>query len=161
MNVTLAISKAEVFDEVARTASYTGKKMDSDAGAYDRIKTSDEDGDELSRFWDESRAEAAKSFVTLLEWEGMEDDPSNPHPPTTPDPDIYHLDLNVSSSFDTLLTAGMTLGLFSYFVNSVVSRWYVYANKGEATGYAARAAAALDDVKMKALFKRKPSRPEY
>lgn len=60
MEVTLSLSRSAVFNEVARSSSYTGAKMPGDADAYARIPTVDEDEDELCRFWDESRAEVCR-----------------------------------------------------------------------------------------------------
>lgn len=148
MEITLTIKQSEVFSEVAQTTSYTGAKMDDDANAYERISTVDEDQPELKRFWDESRAEVAQTFIRMLSSEGM-------------DGDNYNLVLNVSVSFDTALLPGMQLGLFSYFVQSITAKWYVYTNKKEAGDYAARSIATLEEVKEKAFFKKKPVRPEF
>lgn len=148
MEITLTIKQSEVFKEVAQTTSYTGAKMDDDANAYERISTVDEDQPELKRFWDESRAEVAQTFIRMLSSEGM-------------DGDNYNLVLNVSVSFDTALLPGMQLGLFSYFVQSITAKWYVYSNKKEAGDFADRGSAILEEVKEKAFFKKKPTRPTY
>lgn len=144
----MTIIQNDVLNEVAQTAEYTGDKMTEDSGAYERIRIVDENKDELKRFWDECRAEVAKAFARLLASESMSS--------TT-----YILVLNVSTAFDSALTQSMELGLKSYFVQSIVARWYVYANKKEATEYAARAAALLDEVREKAYFKKKPTKPSW
>lgn len=136
--------------EVAQTTSYTGAKMDEDAKAYERITTVDEDQAELQRFWDESRAEVAQTFIRLLVSEGM-----------AADGDTYQLVLNVSVAFDNALLPGMELGLFSYFVQSIASKWYVYTNKKEAGDFANVGKSILDEVKEKAFYKKKPTRPTY
>ena len=148
MDITLQIDQSEVFKEVAQTTSYTGAKMDDDANAYERISTTDENIPELKRFWDESRADVAKTFIRMLTSEYM-------------DGDTYNLVLNVSVSFDNALLPSMQLGLFSYFVQSITAKWYVYANKKEAGEFADRGSAILDEVKEKAFFKKKPTRPTY
>lgn len=148
MNITLSISKSAVFNEVAQTTSYTGAKMDEDAKAYERITTVDEDQSELQRFWDESRAEVAQAFIRMLVSEGM-------------DGDAYNLVLNVSVAFDNALQPGMELGLFSYFVQSITAKWYVFTNKKEAGDFATVGKNILDEVKEKAFFKKKPTRPTY
>ena len=150
MDITLSISQSEVFNEVAQTTSYTGAKMDDDANAYERITTVDEDKSELKRFWDESRAEVAQTFIRMLNSEGM-----------AADGDTYNLVLNVSVSFDTALLPSMQLGLCSYFVQSIAAKWYVFANKKEAGDFATVGKSILDDVKEKAFFKKKPTRPTY
>lgn len=150
MNITLSIKQSEVFKEVAQTTSYTGAKMDNDANAFERISTVDEDQSLLKRFWDESRAEVAKTFIRMLTSEGM-----------SADGDTYNLVLNVSVSFDTALLPSMQLGLFSYFVQSITGRWYVFSNKKEAGEFSNHGEAILEEVKEKAFYKKKPVRPTY
>ncbi len=108
----------------------------------------DEDAAELQRFWDESRAEVAQAFMRLLVSEGM-------------DGDDYRVVLNVSASFDESLLPGMRLGLFSYFVQSIAAKWYVYANKAEAAAFATVGRGILEEVREKAFFKKRPVRPTY
>ena len=150
MNITLSIKRSEVFSEVAQTTNYTGAKMDDDANAYERITTVDEDQSELKRFWDESRAEVAQAFIRMLVSEGM-----------AGDNDTYNLVLNVSVAFDEALLPGMQLGLFSYFVQNIAAKWFGYTNKKDAGEVANVGKAILDDVKEKAFFKKKPTRPTY
>lgn len=150
MEVTLSLSRSAVFNEVARSSSYTGAKMPGDADAYARIPTVDEDEDELCRFWDESRAEVCRAFIRMLVSEGM-----------CGDGDTYRVVLNVSRSFDMALLPGMELGLFSYFVKRIISKWYVYVNKSEAVGYAESSRNLLEEIKEKAYYKKKPVRPTY
>jgi hypothetical protein len=148
MEITLTISQTAVMKEVATTTTYTGAKKIGDEGAMDRISTVDEDNHELKRFWDESRAELAQAFVRLLVSEGMNGDE-------------YELKLNVSNSFDTALEPSMVLGLFSYFVQNITGKWYVYTNKEEAKAFVERGSALLDEVKQKAFYKKMPTRPRY
>lgn len=150
MEITLSIKQSDVFREVAQTTSYTGAKMEADANAYERITTVDEDQPELRRFWDESRAQVAQAFIRMLVSEGM-----------AQDDDTYNLVLNVSVAFDSALQPGMELGLFSYFVQSITAKWYVFTNKSEAGDFASVGKSILDDVKEKAYYKKKPVRPTY
>lgn len=150
MDITLSIKQSDVFNEVAQTTGYTGAKMDGDTNAYKRISIVDEDRNELKRFWDESRAEVAQTFIRMLTSEGMDEDE-----------DTYNLVLNVSVSFDTALLPSMQLGLFSYFVQNIAGKWYVFTNKKEAGDFADRGSAILEEVKEKAFFKKKPTRPTY
>lgn len=150
MEITLSVKKSDVMNEVAQTTSYTGAKMEGDEKAFDRISTVDEDQQELQRFWNESRAEVAQTFVRMLVSEGM-----------AQDDDTYNLVLNVSVSFDNALLPSMQLGLFSYFVQSISAKWYVYTNKGEASTYSEVGKSILEEVKIKALFKKLPTRPTY
>lgn len=150
MEIILSVKQSAVFKEVAQTTSYTGAKMADDANAYERILTVDEDRSELMRFWDESRAEVSQTFIRLLAREGMAEDG-----------DTYNLVLNVSVAFDTALQPGMELGLFSYFVQNITGKWYVFTNKKEAGEFIDRGSALLAEVKEKAFFKKKPVRPTY
>ena len=148
MEITITISKSNVLKEVAQTTSYTGAKKVGDDSALDRIATVDEDQPELQRFWDESRAEVAQTFIRLLANEGMSGD-------------NYQLKLNVSVSFDMSLLPSMQLGLFSYFVQNITGKWYVFTNKEEAGAFADRGSALLQEVKEKAFFKKMPTSPTY
>lgn len=149
MDITLTVSKSEILQEVAQTTGYVGAKMDDDENAYERISTVDEDNSELQRFWNESRAELAKAFIRVLESEGMQSD------------DTYNLVLNVSVSFDVALVEGMQLGLYSFFVQNITAKWFVFTNKKEAGDYADKAAEILAEIREKAHFKKKPTRPTY
>lgn len=163
MEITLSIDKREVMREVAITTAYTGGKMDTDANAAERIATVDEDESHLERFWEESRADICQELIGLVSYEGMvkavvvkprEEGSKTPG-------EHYELRLEVSKSFDEALLPSMRLSLFSYFVQSIAARWYVYTNKGEAGEYADKAATMLDDIHRKAVYKKKPTRPTY
>lgn len=148
INVTLRIEKEKVYEEVAKTTSYTGKKMDDEDG-YDRVFTTDEDQEMLERFWNESKNTICnalkKVFLDEVETEQGE----------------FRLQLDLSSSFDENLTTTMQSSLFSFFVMNITAKWYTLANKEEATGYATEAVTYVDDIKRKAFFKKRPVRPKY
>ncbi|MBQ9076262.1 MAG: hypothetical protein IJY31_00240 [Muribaculaceae bacterium] len=145
--VILNVNKEDVYEEVAKTTSYTGAKMDSDDG-YDRIFTTDEDQAMLERFWSECKSSICNSLkkvlVSELETEGE-----------------YQLRLGLSTAFDESLTDSMQRSLFSFFVMMITAKWYTFTNKEEVTGYAAEAATYIEDIQRKAFFKRKPTRPTY
>ena len=148
MRIRIVIDKEAVYEEVAKTTSYTGAKMDEDPGAYDRIFTTDEDREQLERFWGESctgLCEALKRFLESVGESGGR----------------YVLELEVSESFDAVLRGPMEKEAASYMVLSIVSKWYAFTNKDEAGDYAAGAASMLEGVRRKACHKRKPRRPVY
>ena len=159
--------------EVAVTTAYTGGKMDTDENALHRISTVDEDETHLERFWEESRADLCQELIGLVTFEGMVSDTIKPIDPPilTASVDIvppgilrakhYELRLDVSKSFDEALMPSMKLSLFSFFVHSIVAKWYIYTNKGEAGDYADKATTLLDDIHRKAVYKKKPTRPTY
>ncbi len=145
--ITLTIEQAQVYKEVAKTTSYTGSKMD-DGKSYDRIFTTDEDQDMLNRFWDECKNSLSDSLKKVYSGD-------------TEASGVYKLSLALSSSFDQNQVDSMQRSLFSFFVVSIISKWYVFTNKPEAAEYSAGAASYLDDVLRKAYFKKKPTRPTY
>lgn len=161
MEITLSIQKEDVMKEIAVTTAYTGGKMGEEA--LHRISTVDEDEAHLERFWEESRADLCQELIGLVTFEGMVNDiiekPIDP-PALTP-MRHYELRLDVSRSFDEALLPSMKLSLFSYFVLSIVAKWYIYTNKGEAGDYADKATTLLDDIHRKAMYKKKPTRPTY
>lgn len=146
-NITLTISKADVYDEVAKTTSYTGAKMTGDADAYDRIFTTDEDQAMLDRFWTEAcngATEEFKQFITRI----FSTDNG------------YAANLELSASFDTNLSESMEKSLFSYFVNAIVAKWFKFTNREEAESYGADAMTAMMDVKSKIFYRKKPKRAD-
>lgn len=147
MEITLKVNKETVYDEVAKTTEYTGAKMD-DEHAYEVISTTDEDKAMLERFWSECKNMICNSLkkvlVSEVEAEGE-----------------YSLTLGLSTAFDESLTESMQRSLFSFFVMNITAKWYTFANKSEATGYATEAATYIEDIMRKAFFKKKPTRPTY
>lgn len=167
MEIILAIQKTNVILEVKRTTSYTGAKIEGgDADAFNRIRTVDGDTEELGRFWNECRSEIAKVFKHKLVSEGMYSDSTGQTPSTSGD--YYVLKLNVANSlgayeggFNSSLLPSMELGLFSFFVNSITAKWYIYTNKKEVGDYAAMATSLLEDLRQKVFSQKVPKRPTY
>lgn len=147
IDIILTVNKEKVYEEVAKTTSYTGAKMD-DEFAYDRIFTTDEDKSMLERFWCESKNTICNSLKKTLLDETEADSE-------------YRLSLGLSNSFDEALKESMQRSLFSFFVMNVTAKWYTFTNKEEAAGYATEAATYMEDIMRKAFFKRKPMRPTY
>lgn len=142
--------------EVGITTAYTGGKMDSDAKAYQRISTVDEDESHLERFWEESRADLSQELIGLVAYEGGSSRAEGPVPQAD-----YEVRLEVSKSFDEALLPSMRQSLFSFFVHNIAAKWYVYTNKGEAGEYADKASTLLEDIHRKAVYKKRPTRPTY
>lgn len=148
MTESFLLNKDDIYEEVAKTTLYTGAKMDDDEKAYDRIFTTDEDKIILNRFWEESKNTVCDFLKRILSSENEE---SN----------ILTINLELSASFDTSLKSSMQSSLISFFVMNITSKWFNLTNKQEAAGCAAEAATYLEDVKRKALYKKKPTRPIY
>lgn len=147
MEIVLTISKDNVYTEVAKTTSYTGAKM-SDEDAYNRIFTTEEDGNMLDRFWNESKIAVCGNLAKLL----FAEDEAN---------GTWRLTLNVSSAFDDNLRQSMQQSLFSFFVANITAKWYVFTNKDDVETYVNEAIAYIDDIKKKAYNKKKPVRPKF
>ena len=144
-DVTLAVDKNKVYDEVAKTTSYTGAKMQGDDKAYERIFTTDEDQQMLERFWTEASNAATEQLKQFLEI-------------NLSDSSCYKVQLELSSSFETQLQASIETSLFSFFVSVIVGKWYKFTNKSEAESYTNEAVGMIEDVMQKIYFKKKPKR---
>lgn len=153
IDVELKISKASVYDEVAKTTSYEGAKVKGDDSAYARIFTTDEDRLMLERFWVEACNAATELFknfiVEVSEQEvGSSVDLSKD----------YDVKLEMSNRYDATLTGSMQASLFSYFVASVTGKWNKFTHQETVTGYEADAQTALEDVKSKLYYRKRPVR---
>lgn len=153
IKVTLTVSKQRVYDEVAKTTSYTGAKMQGDDSAYDRIFTTDSDRSMLERFWTEACNAATEQFKKFIvevsdNSEGSMIDLSRD----------YVVKLELSSSYDDNLTESVQASLFSFFVSVIVSKWYKFTNKDETDSYAADAVGMMNDVMGKVFYRKKPKR---
>lgn len=153
-SISLSVNKANVYDEVAKTTSYAGKKMmEGDSTAYERIFTTDADRLLLERFWVETCnavTEQIKPFITKIDAQ-----------PISHGIDLtrnYNVTLALSSAFDVSLTEAIETSLFSFFVASIVSKWYALANKSETEGMVAEAVGIMDSVKKMIYHRKRPTR---
>lgn len=153
MSITIAIKKGTVYNEVAQLTSYTGVKSDDTGTAYDRIFTTDDDRSMLERFWREACAavtDGTKLFVTSV---------STPSNRDTVDlTEIFSLVLTMPGNFDTNLSTSIQEAIYSYFVNSIASKWFVIAKRDDAAIYESQAVANWNDAKSKLFFRKKPVR---
>ena len=145
MAETLTINKADVLKEVNKTTGYIGTKMEEDKSAYGRIATTEENEEILDRFWDEACTAATDVFKPFIS-------------SFSSDITKYEVNLNMPSSFDSNLTPSMVISMFSYFVSYIISRWNKFSNKAEVESYAADALGAMDDVRKKLYWRKKPTR---
>ena len=149
MDLTLTVVKNDVMTEVAKTTAYAGQKMVDDDDAYDRIFATDADREMLERFWQESQIAVCEQLKRQLVSETGEENGD------------WSVTLSLSQSFDQALTLSMKKELGSFFVTSIVAKWFAFCNKKEAGDYGTMASELLIGVHKKALYKRKPSRPAY
>jgi hypothetical protein len=153
IEIELHINKANVYDEVAKTTSYTGAKMVEDDKAYDRIFTTDADRQMLERFWLEACNGATEQFKPFLV--SVSNQQVSHGVELSAD---YIVTLEVSNSYDTTLTQSIETSLYSYFVMYIVSKWYKFTNKDESESCGNDAVGAMDDVMRKLYFRKKPTR---
>ena len=146
--VQLSIDKAQVWNEVAKTAAYTGMKMQKDDLAYERIALVDEDKEMLERFWAESKSLVADNLKRMLKSETEEDGE-------------YTVALRLSNAFKEELVDSMRQSLLSFFVSNILAKWFIITNKEEAEVQAKAAEVSLEDVLRKAYYKKQPMRPTY
>lgn len=153
IEIKLTVNKMNVYNEVAKTTSYTGSKMEGDDKAYDRIFTTDDDRLMLERFWNEASNAATEQFKPFIQSVSAHSDGR-----AVDFEKNYEVELGLSNSFDATLKDSIETSLFSFFVSFITCRWFKIANKKEAGEYGDDADGMLDDVMRKIYFKRKPKR---
>ena len=144
INVSYSIDKSKVYDDVAMLTAYVGAKKTDDV-SYDIVSTTEENQEMLERFWKESietLTNAIKRFNVTSNESG----------------NICTIQLQLSDSYNTLLTNTIQKGLESYLINNIVSKWFTITSKDDAKQYATEAGINLDGVMSKILYK-KPIRP--
>ena len=151
--MTITIDKAQVLHEVAKATAYTGvKMMGDDPTAYDRISTTDEDREILERYWVEACSLATD---TLKPWlSSVEPQPIHHGVDIQTD---YEVTLALSDRYDSNLTDAVQSALLSFFVATILSKWYRLTNKGETEAYANEATALLQSVEDKLYYKKAPT----
>lgn len=152
-NITFKVNKMRVYNEVAKTTSYTGAKMTDDESAYGRILTSDEDRLMLERFWNEACNAATGTFRQFLV-----SVTSSAESHCMKLESNYEVTILPAGNYDTALNDSIQSSLYSFFVNYIVSRWYRFANKGEVEAYNTEASDMLEDVRMKLYHRKRPER---
>lgn len=151
--IEITVSKSQVYAEVDKTASYVGHKMVSEDDAYNRIMTVDEDRQMLERFWVESADAATSALRHHLVYA---DEQQHHHgADMTQDYDIL---LEMPLNFNDALVPNMKNDLFSYFVNSILAKWFIIANKDEAAAYATTASGLLENIVQMTYQRRRPKR---
>lgn len=149
--ITIQIFQDDVYEEVAKATDYTGSKLiDGDEGARDRILAADDDLAELSRFWEESVLATNENLKEMLV-SGMTR--------LISDKTGYEAVIEVSKSFDKVLTASVQSTLRSFFIASIIGQWFKFANKGEAKDYFTQAADMMETAERLLYSRRKPTRP--
>lgn len=151
ISATFTVTKADVYNEVAKTTSYTGIKLSGED--YMRIFTKDEDRMMLERFFNEAAngmTDVLKPFLNTV---------SETSPLHCVDLSRnYVVALELPSSYDSHLNGSIQSSMFSFFTNFIVGNWYKFANKAEADEYLAQATKMVVDIKSKIYYRKKPRR---
>ncbi len=154
MDIVLEVNKANVYEEVAKTTSYRGSKLDDDGRAYERLYATDADRQMLERFWNEACSKATDLFRRFIR-----DVSQHPESHGVELTRNYRVVLSMPSNYDASLTSSMQTSLHSFFVEFVIGRWYSLSNTAESESYIATSDSMLDDVRRKLYTRRKPIRP--
>lgn len=155
MNETITISKAAVYNEVAKTTGYTGSKKIDDHEAYLRIFTTDEDRLMLERFWSEACNVAIDLLKPFLSSIG---ELSNDGYSEVAVSKNFNVSLTLPSNYNAVVLPSMKNSLFNFLVSSIVGKWYKFTNKEESETYLAEAGKMLEDVRHKLYYRNKPTR---
>lgn len=175
--ITIQIFQEDVYEEVAKATDYTGSKLiDGDESARDRILAADDDLAELGRFWEESVLATNENLKEMLVSGRTKRitptlDPIFPiqpadKPATQAEIAIptlgkvgYEAVIEVSKSFDKVLTASVQSTLRSFFIASIIGQWFKFTNKGEAKDYFSQAADMMETAERLLYSRKKPTRP--
>lgn len=150
---TFTVNKANVYTEVAKTTSYTGAKLAADGSAYEQVFTTDEDRLLLERFWNE----ASNAMTAVFKrWMTSVSSAAESHGVSLSS--NYQLVADMPTAFDSNLVDSIKSSMFSFFVNYIVGQWYKFANKAESEDFLKLAASQMDDLTMKAYYRKKPTR---
>ena len=144
---TLTIKKNDIYEEVAKTTAYIGKKATVKDGksAFDQIFVTEADLAMIERFFDES-LDALRNVLKRFISGGSGVDGT------------INWELEMPSRFDGNLLDSINSSANSFLVNSIIGKWCEIAANEKAKEYVDNAAALLLDIKDKAFFKKKPTR---
>lgn len=144
---TLTIKKNDIYEEVAKTTAYIGKKATVEDGksAFDQIFVTEADLSMIERFFNES-LDALRNVLKRFISGGSGVDGT------------INWKLEMPSRFDGNLLDSINSSANSFLVNSIIWKWCEIAANDKANEYSDNSAALLLDIKDKAFFKKKPTR---
>lgn len=144
---TLTIKKSDIYEEVAKTTAYIGKKTTVEDGksAFDQIFVTEADLAMIERFFNES-LDALRNVLKRFISGGSGVD------------ETITWNLDMPSRFDENLLSSIKSSANSFMVNSIIGKWCEITANDKVKEYADNAAALLLDIKEKAFYKKKPTR---
>ena len=144
---TLTIKKNDIYEEVAKTTAYIGKKATVEDGksAFDQIFVTEADLSMIERFFNES-LDALRNVLKRFISGGSGVDGT------------INWELEMPGRFDGNLLDSINSSANSFLVNSIIGKWCEIVANEKVKGYADNAASLLLDIKDKAFYKKKPTR---
>lgn len=123
--VTATISKASVFNEVAKITAYIGAKSISEKeNAYDAVFTTDEDRYMIEDFWQEAVSLLTLSLSRYIE-KATEHIPGNNVDFIT---ENFEVTFNVTDRFEESNVPVIKTQIFYYFVYMIVGKWLEFSD---------------------------------
>lgn len=146
-DTVLTIKKNDIYEEVAKTTAYIGKKTTVEDGksAFDQIFVTEADLAMIDRFFGES-LDALRNVLKRFISGGSGADGT------------ISWNLDMPSRFDDNLLSSINSSANSFIVNSIIRKWCEITANDKVKEYADNAAALLLDIKEKAFYKNKPTR---
>lgn len=144
---TLTIKKNDIYEEVAKTTAYIGKKTTVEDGksAFDQIFVTEADLAMIERFFNESLDALRNVLKRFISGDSGADE-------------TISWNLDMPSRFDDNLLSSINSSANSFMVNSIIGKWCEITANDKVKEYADNAAALLLDIKEKAFYKKKPTR---
>ena len=118
--ISIIISKRDVFEEVGLQTSYAGLKNDNNSGFYQRVAALKQDEALLNRFWSIVCGKVADYLQGLVR-------------EYSDSADSFSLQLEVSGAYDDVMTPSVRSDLFNAMWSGVGAAWFdlTYPEKGE------------------------------
>lgn len=144
--IIINISRIDVFNDVAKTASYTGAKMVGDDDAYERISITDQNMELFNSYWNVAVSLLCDNLKEMIQT-------------ITHTSEGLTISLNVSNSFDISLVSSINASIKAFFVEIILGKWFEIANKQEFQARYNSGVEMLTDALRKLYYRKAPTRP--
>ena len=144
--INIKTSKADVFNDVAKTASYTGAKMVGDNDAYERISITDQNMELFNSYWAVAVSLLCDNLKEMIK-------------EINNDNNGLTVSLSVSNSFDISLVSSINASIQAFFVEIILGKWFEITNKQEFQARYNSGVEMLTDALRKLYYRKAPTRP--
>lgn len=144
--ILIKISRIDVFNDVAKAASYTGAKMVGDNDAYERISITDQNLELFNSYWNVAVSLLCDNLKEMIQT-------------ITHTPEALTISLNVSNSFDISLVSSINASIKAFFVEIILGKWFEITNKNEFQARYNSGVEMLTDALRKLYYRKAPTRP--